>query len=36
MRFVGKAKVYDAEDDFIHALERGEIKKGEDGCGYQI
>ncbi len=29
MRFVGKAKVYDAEDDFIHALERGEIKKGE-------
>lgn len=29
MRFVGKAKVYDAEDDFITALERGEIKKGE-------
>ncbi|KAK3079414.1 hypothetical protein LTS18_004920 [Coniosporium uncinatum] len=28
-RFVGKAKVYDAEDDFIAALERGEIKKGE-------
>jgi dihydroxy-acid dehydratase len=27
--FVGKAKVYDAEDDFIAALERGEIKKGE-------
>lgn len=29
LRFTGKAKVYDAEDDFIHALERGEIKKGE-------
>lgn len=29
LRFVGKAKVYDAEDDFIQALERGEIKKGE-------
>jgi dihydroxy-acid dehydratase len=29
LRFVGKAKCYDAEDDFIHALERGEIKKGE-------
>jgi dihydroxy-acid dehydratase len=28
-RFEGKAKVYDAEDDFIHALERGEIHKGE-------
>lgn len=28
-RFEGKAKVYDAEDDFISALERGEIKKGE-------
>ncbi|KAI9837210.1 MAG: hypothetical protein M1838_004849, partial [Thelocarpon superellum] len=28
-RFVGKAKVYDDEDDFIHALERGQIKKGE-------
>lgn len=27
--FEGKAKVYDAEDDFISALERGEIKKGE-------
>lgn len=27
--FSGKAKVYDAEDDFISALERGEIKKGE-------
>ncbi|KAH0544907.1 hypothetical protein FGG08_000987 [Glutinoglossum americanum] len=28
-RFVGKARVYDAEDDFIKSLERGEIKKGE-------
>jgi dihydroxy-acid dehydratase len=27
--FVGKAKVYNAEDDFITALERGEIKHGE-------
>jgi dihydroxy-acid dehydratase len=27
--FTGKAKCYDAEDDFIIALERGEIKKGE-------
>jgi len=29
LRFVGRAKCYDAEDDFITALERGEIKKGE-------
>lgn len=29
LRFVGKAKCYDAEDDFIHALEAGAIKKGE-------
>lgn len=29
LRFEGNAKVYDAEDDFIEALERGEIKKGE-------
>jgi dihydroxy-acid dehydratase len=29
LRFVGKAKCYDAEDDFISALECGEIKKGE-------
>ncbi|RKF81694.1 putative dihydroxy-acid dehydratase, mitochondrial [Golovinomyces cichoracearum] len=29
LRFVGKAKCYDAEDDFITALERGEIKKDE-------
>ncbi|KAF2086555.1 dihydroxy-acid and 6-phosphogluconate dehydratase [Saccharata proteae CBS 121410] len=28
-KFVGKAKVYDAEDDFVKALEKGEIKKGE-------
>jgi dihydroxy-acid dehydratase len=28
-KFVGKAKCYDAEDDFIAALEKGEIKKGE-------
>ncbi|PSR87100.1 dihydroxy-acid/6-phosphogluconate dehydratase, partial [Coniella lustricola] len=27
--FKGKAKVYDAEDLFIQALERGDIKKGE-------
>ncbi|KAL2162865.1 hypothetical protein VTH06DRAFT_6701 [Thermothelomyces fergusii] len=29
LRFEGKAKVYDYEDGFIEALERGEIKKGE-------
>jgi dihydroxy-acid dehydratase len=29
LQFVGKAKVYDAEDLFIQALERKEIKKGE-------
>jgi dihydroxy-acid dehydratase len=29
LRFEGNAKCYDAEDDFIHALERGEIKQGE-------
>lgn len=28
-RFVGKAKVYDDEDDFVTALEQGAIKKGE-------
>jgi dihydroxy-acid dehydratase len=27
--FEGKAKCNDAEDDFVHTLERGEIKKGE-------
>jgi dihydroxy-acid dehydratase len=31
--FTGKAKCYDAEDDFIIALERGEIKKGIMGAG---
>lgn len=29
LRFVGRAKVYDCEDDFVHALEAGAIKKGE-------
>ena len=29
LRFEGTARCYDAEDDFITALERGEIKKGE-------
>lgn len=29
LRFTGKARVYEAEDDFIASLERGEIKKGE-------
>lgn len=29
MRFVGKAKVYDNEDDFMAGLEAGEVKKGE-------
>jgi dihydroxy-acid dehydratase len=28
-RFVGRARVFDEEDAFIAALERGEIKKGE-------
>ena len=28
-KFVGKAKVFDAEDDFITALEAGELKNGE-------
>jgi len=28
-RFEGTARVYDAEDDFISSLERGEIKRGE-------
>lgn len=27
--FTGKARCYDQEDDFIEALERGDIKKGE-------
>ncbi|KAL3953423.1 dihydroxy-acid dehydratase [Purpureocillium lilacinum] len=29
LRFEGKARVYNAEDDFIDSLERGEIKQGE-------
>lgn len=29
LRFVGKARVYNAENDFIASLEAGEIKKGE-------
>ncbi|KAK0392015.1 hypothetical protein NLU13_1513 [Sarocladium strictum] len=29
LRFEGKARVFDAENDFITALENGEIKKGE-------
>jgi dihydroxy-acid dehydratase len=29
LRFVGKAKVYDAEDLFIESLEKGDLKKGE-------
>lgn len=28
-RFVGKAKVYDSEDDMVLALEQGALKKGE-------
>lgn len=29
MRFAGKAKVFESEDDMVHALEQGSIKKGE-------
>lgn len=29
LRFSGKAKVYDSEDDMVLALERGALKKGE-------
>lgn len=29
LRFIGKARVYNAEDDFIDSLERGEIQKGK-------
>lgn len=29
LTFTGKARVYDAENDFIEALENGELKKGE-------
>jgi dihydroxy-acid dehydratase len=28
LRFEGAAAVYDSEEDMVHALERGEIKKG--------
>ena len=28
-KFVGKAKVYESEDDMVHALEQGALKKGE-------
>ena len=28
-RFAGKARVFDSEDDMVHALEQGSIKKGE-------
>ncbi len=29
LRFTGPAKVFDAEEDMLHALERGEIQKGD-------
>jgi dihydroxy-acid dehydratase len=29
LRFSGPARVYDSEEDMLHALERGEIKKGD-------
>ncbi|KZO96874.1 dihydroxy-acid and 6-phosphogluconate dehydratase [Calocera viscosa TUFC12733] len=29
LRFVGKARVFDNEEDFVHAVEAGSIKKGE-------
>jgi dihydroxy-acid dehydratase len=29
LRFSGPAKVYDCEEDMLHALERGEIRKGD-------
>jgi len=29
MKFVGKARVFDSEDEMIHALEKGQIQKGE-------
>ena len=29
LRFRGKARVFDTEDDMVHAVENGEIKKGE-------
>ena len=27
--FIGKARAFDTEDDFVHAVENGSIKKGE-------
>jgi dihydroxyacid dehydratase/phosphogluconate dehydratase len=27
--FTGKARVFDSEEEFVHAVERGSIKKGE-------
>lgn len=29
LHFTGKARVFDTEDDMVHAVENGEIKKGE-------
>ena len=29
LRFTGPARVYDSEEDMLHGLERGEIKKGD-------
>jgi len=29
LRFEGKARVFESEDDLLHAVEKGEIKKGE-------
>ena len=29
LRFTGKARAFDREEDFVHAVESGSIKKGE-------
>lgn len=29
LSFTGKARVFDAEEDFVHAVEQGSVKKGE-------
>lgn len=29
LRFTGRARAFDSEDDFVHAVESGSIKKGE-------
>ena len=29
LEFTGKARVFDNEEDFVHAVESGSIKKGE-------